>query len=110
MSKFRLWASLAMLAFAGSASAQVGPTYASGHITNVTFTSGSVMIMLDVGLPSNCVGSAYGWMTIPGDYKLMAAFVMGLWLRGDASQTVVTVYADGLVNGYCRLSQIDPAN
>jgi hypothetical protein len=29
-------------------------------------------------------------------------------MRGDAAQTMVTVYTGGLVNGYCRVDQIDP--
>ena len=65
--------------------------------------------MLDTGLPDNCNGSAYGWMIISGDYKPMTAFVIGLWMRGDAAQVHVTVYTDGLVGGYCRINQIDPA-
>ena len=40
----------------------------------------------------------------------MTAFVLGLWMRGDASSVSVTIYTDGLVNGYCRINQIDPPN
>jgi hypothetical protein len=66
------------------------------------------MIMLDVGLPSNCEGTAWGWMKVPPENKAMTAFVIGLWLRGDASSTDVSVYTDGVVGGYCRITQIDP--
>jgi len=38
----------------------------------------------------------------------MTAFVIGLWMRGHAGQVNVTVYTDGLVGGYCRITQIDP--
>jgi hypothetical protein len=48
-------------------------------------------------------------MKIPVENKSMNAFVLGLWMRGDAQQVVVTVCTDGLVGGYCRITQIDPA-
>ena len=95
---------------ASSARAQTGPTYVSGHISNVTYAGDWVMIMVDAGLPSNCTGTGWGWMKIPAESKPMSAFVTGLWMRGDAAQIVVTVYTDGLVDGYCRISQIDPQN
>jgi len=92
-----------------AAQAQAEPTYLSGHITNVTFSGTQTMIMLDTGLPDNCIGSPYGWMIIPADYKPMTAFVLGLWMRGDGPQVAVTVYTDGLVIGnYCRINQLDP--
>lgn len=89
--------------------AQTSPTYTSGHISNVTFAGNDVMIMVDAGLPGNCTGTSWGWMRIPAENQAMNAFVIGLWMRGDASQVIVTVYTDGLVGGYCRISQIDPA-
>jgi hypothetical protein len=92
------------------ASAQTYSTYVSGRISNVTFADDYVMIMVDTGLPDNCAGSAWGWMKIPTTSKPMAAFVLGLWMRGDAASTVVTVYTDGLVGAYCRVTQIDPVN
>jgi hypothetical protein len=94
--------------FNGNASAQIAATYVSGHISNVTFASDVVMIMVDAGLPDNCVGSGWGWMKISSEKKAMMAFVLGLWMRGDAAQTVVTVYTGGLVDGLCRVDQIDP--
>src|SRR5678816_2052929 len=62
------------LAFASS-SAIAQPTYISGHINNVTFAGDQVLIMVDAGLPDNCVGTSYGWMKIPPEYKSMSAFV-----------------------------------
>src|SRR5262245_6822135 len=84
----KLCASLAaVLCMTGHAHAAA--TYQSGHISNVTFSSTSVLIMLDTGLPDNCVGSPYGWMVVPDSYKSMAAFVIGLWMRGDQGQVSV---------------------
>lgn len=97
------------LLIASSSMAYAQPTYLSGHISNVTFAGDEVLIMLDAGLPDNCVGTSYGWMRIPAENKSMNAFVIGLWMRGDAQQIVVTVYTDGIVGSYCRISQIDPA-
>jgi hypothetical protein len=105
--------SVAILAVLGavwpSAQAQTSTTYTSGHISNVTFADDYVMIMVDAGLPGNCAGTGWGWMKIPSTSKAMAAFVIGLWMRGDTAQTTVSVYTDGLVDGYCRIVQIDPA-
>lgn len=91
-----------------SSASLAGPTYQNGRISNVTFSSSSILIMLDTGLPDNCAGSPYGWMVIPQEYKAMAAFVISLWMSGNAGSTPVTVYTDGLVNGYCRINQVDP--
>jgi hypothetical protein len=90
------------------ATASAAPNYIQGHITNVTFVHDAVMIMVDTGLPDNCAGTGWGWMKIPTTSKPMMALVTGLWLRGDAASTLVTVYTDGLVDGYCRVTQIDP--
>jgi hypothetical protein len=100
---------LAGLFITAAASAQSGPTYISGRLNNITFAHDYVMVMMDTGLPDNCVGTAFGWMKIPAANKPIIAFVTGLWLRGDTGTTVVTIYTDGLVEGYCRVSQIDPA-
>jgi hypothetical protein len=98
---------IAVAVASGAANAQ--PTYVSGHINDVTFVWDAVLIRVDSGLPDNCAGTSYGWMKIPVENKSMNAFVVGLWMRGDAQQVAVTVYTDGLVNGYCRVTQIDPA-
>jgi hypothetical protein len=99
---------LCMVGAITQAPAQTAQSYTSGHINNVTFAGDFVMIMVDAGLPGNCAGTSWGWMKIPPENKAMSAFVLGLWMRGDAAQTVVTVYTDGLVGGYCRITQIDP--
>jgi hypothetical protein len=95
---------------AGSGTALAQPTYITGHINDVTFVWDAVLIRIDAGLPDNCAGTSYGWMKIPVENKSMNAFVVGLWMRGDAQQVPMTVYTDGLVGGYCRITQIDPAN
>jgi len=107
--KVVLRASIVLVALiAGHASAQTAAIYVSGHISNVTFAQDYVMIMVDSGLPDNCAGTAWGWMKVAPENKAMTAFVIGLWMRGDAAQTNVTVYTGGIVGGYCRVDQIDP--
>ena len=98
----------ALVSITLSASVSAAPTYISGHIYDVTFAGDSVMIRIDTGLPDNCVGSPYGWIKIPPEDKPMAAFVVGLWMRGDEASTNVTVYTNGLVGGYCQAGQLDP--
>lgn len=104
-------AAAALVAFlAVGERAHAGPDYLSGHISNVTFGANSVLVMLDTGLPDNCAGSPYGWMLIPGGAKVAQAFVLGLWLRGDAAQTSVYIYTTSPPSSgaYCEVTQIDP--
>jgi hypothetical protein len=91
-----------------SATASAGPNYVSGHISNVVFNGDDVLIMVNAGLPDECAGAS-AWMRVPPEYKAMNAFVLGLWMRGDAAQVSVMVYTAGVVGGYCRITQIDPA-
>jgi hypothetical protein len=90
------------------AGAQTGPAHVTGHISNVTFNGNEVLIIVDAGLPGNCTGAS-SWMRIPPEFKPINAFVLGLWMRGDAAQVTVTVYAAEAVGGYCVITQIDPA-
>jgi hypothetical protein len=106
--KVGLFAAFALALTLSAELAIAGPVSSHGHITNVTFEGDTVMVMLDSGPPDNCVNTAWGWLKIPAASKAMASFVLGLWLRGDASSTLVTIYSDGLVDGYCRVTQIDP--
>lgn len=93
-----------------AAAAHAEATYLAGRISNVTFSGDSVMIMLDTGVPGNCVGTPFGWMRIPAANKPMTAFVIGLWLKGDASAVQVTVYTDPpSSSAFCTVHQLDPA-
>lgn len=107
--KWWMKAACALLLLAGhSHVALAGPSWQTGKITNMTIAGEYVMIMLDAGPPDNCVGTAYGWMTISPVYKSMQAFVLALWARGDMASVTVTVYTGGLVSGYCQVTQLDP--
>jgi hypothetical protein len=103
-------AAAAVLALlSGNANAQIASNYVTGQISNVTFIGDAALIMVDTGLPTNCTGTSWGWMRVPPENKSMTAFVIGLWMRGDAASVQVSVYTDGLASGYCRITQIDPA-
>jgi hypothetical protein len=105
-----LSAMIGVLGFAATPmAANASPTYQVGRINNVTFAGDGVLIRLDTGLPDNCAGTGSGWMLIPISAKPIQAFVLGLWLRGDAAQVTVVVYTTaGVVSGYCQIDQIDP--
>jgi hypothetical protein len=103
----RAW--LAVLGMLAGAPGHAAATYQDGYISNVTFTANTVLIMLSSGVPDNCTGAPYGWMMVPVDDKLMQGFVLGLWMRGDASQIVLRVFTSTYGgSGYCQINQIDP--
>jgi hypothetical protein len=80
----------------------------TGHITRVTYYANTVMIMMDVGPPTNCSSTPAGWMMIPASYTPMISFVSGLWFRGDAASKQLSVYTSGIDGtGYCQITQID---
>ena len=105
---FRLGVAAAAALLTTQAHSQVYSTYATGHIRRVSFAPGSVYIMLDVGVPSNCTGTPYGWLMISSSSTPLVAFVTGLWMRGDAAQKQLNVYTTGIdSSGYCQVNQID---
>ena len=82
--------------------------YLTGYITRVSYAQDVVLIMLSSGVPSNCTGVSYNWLTIPAQNKAMQAFVTGLWMRGDAATKPLAVYTSGLDGaGSCLVNQID---
>ena len=88
------------------------PAYAdatlTGYITRVSYAQDVILIMLSSGVPSNCTGVSYNWLTIPAQNKAMQAFVTGLWMRGDAASKPLAVYTSGLDSaGSCLVNQID---
>ena len=88
--------------------AHAADTYQSGHISRVSYSSNVVLIRIDNVLPTNCSGTASGWMMIAAPYTGMIAFVTGLWFSGNAASTQVVVYTspvDG--SGFCQVTQID---
>jgi hypothetical protein len=86
------------------------PTYATGHINNITIAGDLLLIRLDTSMPDNCAGTAYNWIAIPAERKTMQAFVLTLQARGALLTQTVTIYTDAPgANGFCTVNQIDPA-
>jgi hypothetical protein len=91
--------------------------YEVGHITAMTTNNGTggtpdgIMIQLDSGLPDNCAGTTFGWMWIPAASSVLTAYVLGLWLSGNAPSVTVTVYTTGLsTDNFCQVTQIQPSS
>ena len=70
--------------------------YLTGYITRVSYAQDVMLIMLSSGVPSNCTGVSYGWLTIPAQNKAIQAFGRGWWMRGDAAGKPLAVYTSGL--------------
>ena len=83
-------------------------TYQTGHITRVSYVADHILIMIDTALPTNCAGTPFGWMMIAAANKPMAAFVTGLWMRGDAADKQFTFYTAPIdSSGFCQVYQLD---
>ena len=105
------WKLAALIGSLWATSVPAADAYLGGHINDVTFAGSDVMVRLDTGVPDNCTGTPFGWMLIPNSAKPMQAFVIGLWMRGDAAQTYAVVYTTAVsVGGYCIINQLDPVN
>jgi hypothetical protein len=93
------------LSLMGARSAFAADTYLYGTLTNVTIgNAGDLLIMLSSGVPTNCTGVAYGWMTIPAANKTMIALAI-LTMQAHGA---VTVYTYSLSGGQCVINQFDP--
>lgn len=117
MRRKAIFASTMLCLLASAAPAFSYQYYEVGHINAfdvTTATAGSpdgVLIALDSGLPTNCSGTPFGWMWIPAGSSVITAYVMGLWLSGNASNVSVTVYTSGLsTDGFCQVTQIQPSS
>lgn len=107
----RIQAGIATLMVLASTSAAAYDSYQTGRIADVTVAGNTMLLRLDTGMPDNCAGTPFGWLQVPEASKVMQAFVLGVWMRGDAAQTSVTVYTDARTGGgYCQINQIDPTN
>jgi len=97
-----------LLLLAGNTHAQY-PTYASGHINNITLAGDLILIRIDAAFPTNCAGTAFNWIAIPAANKPIQAFVLALQARSAMPSTMVTIYTDPPgANGFCTVNQIDP--
>lgn len=116
----KLWWSTALccaLAVGWTPDAMAMSYYEVGHIIAMTTNNGTggtpdgIMIRLDSGLPDNCAGTTFGWMWIPATSSVLTAYVLGLWLSGNAPSVTVTVYTTGLsMDSFCQVTQIQPSS
>jgi len=84
-----------------------GEHYLSGNIKNLTAIRSGVMIMLDTGVPNNCSGTPYNWMLVEQEHTAITSVVLAVWVSG---KKLGTVYTSGIKNGYCVITQFDPAS
>lgn len=75
-----------------------------GTMIDMTSTAAGLMVKLDTGLPTNCIGvSMYGWMLIPEANRTMVAFAMSKWI---SLQRAVDLYVV-VQGGACIVTQVD---
>jgi hypothetical protein len=99
-------AALTSVALSASASCFAEDTYLSGTVTNLTSITSGILLKLDTGLPTNCIGSPWGWMLIRAENRPMTALLLTMYASGRKRATVYTV---GVTQtGYCEISQYDP--
>lgn len=99
-------ASAVILALA-STLANAADGYLSGTMVDITSVSNGLMVRLDTGVPTNCTGTPYGWLTILETNKTMVALALLAWHSGNR---VVTVYTNPTPPGsWCTINQFDPA-
>jgi hypothetical protein len=91
--------------FPSVTSAGVGAGHVWGDITNITSTSGGILVRIGSNeVPQNCT-SGYVWMQIPEANKSMISLTITAWTLGRG----VVIYTAPTSSGYCRIIQVDPA-
>src|SRR4051812_37283170 len=101
-------ATMALSSLLIAAPAFAEPSWLSGNIFDVTSFPGGLGVRLTTGVPDNCAGAAYGWMTIKETNKAMLALALTMWATGKTAVTVYT-YPISAAEG-CVIGQFDPAN
>lgn len=87
-------------------SVRAADSYLTGTMTNITSSPSGLMLMLDTGVPTNCVGTPIGWLLVRESNKTMIASALLAWHSGNRN---VTVYTDNVVPGnFCVINQFDP--
>ncbi len=79
--------------------------YLSGNISNITSHAGGLMLMLDSGVPDDCIGAPYGWMLIPESNTTMIATALMTYSLGKGATVYVNPYPG---SGRCVINQFDP--
>jgi hypothetical protein len=87
-----------------SANSSVGAGHVVGKITNLTSTSGGLLVRIGSNeVPLNCT-SGKKWLEIKQENTAMTALTITAWTLGRN----VVVYTSPATSGYCRVTQVDP--
>lgn len=82
------------------------PDYIYGTVTGITGTKDGLMINMNGSVPTNCAGSAFGWMLIKHDHSEMVSLVLSYML---SNRKKFTVYTDTISPGsFCVVNQVSP--
>jgi hypothetical protein len=81
-------------------------TYAHGYITDVTATTGGILLRINNPRPEVCNGTPHLWMEVHKDDKALMSMALIMWTTGRKGG--VFYVNPPTSGGYCRISQIDP--
>ncbi|TDF41956.1 hypothetical protein EYS14_03690 [Alteromonadaceae bacterium M269] len=81
-----------------------GPHFLSGNLSNIASSSSTISIKLHNGVPDNCQGVAYGWMTIKKEDTPMVSMILSMWVSGKHKATVYT----RMEGTTCYIYSVDP--
>lgn len=85
---------------------QAQTTYAHGYITDVTATTGGILVRINNPRPEVCNGTPHLWMEVHKDDKALMSMALIMWTTGRKGGVFyVNPPSSG---GYCRINQIDP--
>jgi hypothetical protein len=88
-----------------SANSSVGAGHVVGKITNITSSSGGLLVKIGANeVPLNCT-SVNKWLEIKQENTAMTALTITTWTLGRN----VVVYTSPATSGYCRVTQLDPS-
>jgi hypothetical protein len=101
---YRSFCLVSVCLICSSTVAQNAANYVSGSITGQTSGPAGLYVQVSGGLPTNCAGTAWGWMLIPETNKSMVS----LTLLAIAQNRQVTVFTEGIPQGqaYCVVGQV----
>jgi hypothetical protein len=84
-------------------SAYAGDYYQTGKVYDITSTTDGLLVRLEGNIvPTQCPHG--GWMLIPEENKTMISLALASFMQG---KTKATIYTQGTVGGYCKVTQYD---
>lgn len=101
---------LSPLLYGGSACPKVhGHPFVKGYIFNLrTVPEGLLIMIKDLAgqhsIPSNAVGTLYGWLLIPAENKHQILMAAGCWIK----KIPIIAYCAGLAQNFGVINRITP--